>query len=475
MTGCANRNHRLSGYSLVELFIAVSLFITVSSSLIALIYSGRSLISDSADAHRALLQAQEGIAAVTLLRDEDWSQLQVGTYGLTEQDGHWSLSETSDTEDIFTRQVVVAAPYANVREVTVTVSWDTVPARQLSLSLATVLTNWRETQENNYLDGDWRNPVSLGSGDVDSGVAGTDVVVGSQRAYLSGSSSQLAKEDLVLFDVANGATPTKLSSNDLAVGGLSSIAVSGTKIYGAIANSTKEYMIVDVANPAAPVVVNSYDFSNGRTQSVAVSGTTLYLGMEQIAGETEFYAIDVSDPNNPSILGSFEVGGTVASIGVFNQRVYLATSRDDAELMVLDVTNPAAIQSLGTFNVSGTSDGTSIFVKDEFNVYLGRAAAPSDKEFYILDASLPATITEKGSIDMATRINDMVVVNRLAFVITEEANAELRILDISNPTTIALHGKLNFPQAATGIAYENNTIYVAVRSNDALRIIGPGS
>ncbi|GAH25486.1 unnamed protein product, partial [marine sediment metagenome] len=43
--------------------------------------------------------------------------------------------------------------------------------------------------------------------------------------------------------------------------------------------------------------------------------------------------------------------------------------------------------------------------------------------------------------------------------------------NISNPGNIELWSSFNFPQVATGIDYEDNVVYVSVRSNDALRII----
>ena len=48
---------------------------------------------------------------------------------------------------------------------------------------------------------------------------------------------------------------------------------------------------------------------------------------------------------------------------------------------------------------------------------------------------------------------------------------KLRTSAFSSSTSPVLHSSFNFPQVATGVDYEDNLVYVSVRSNDALRII----
>ncbi len=471
------RETSLPGQALLELIIASGIFLISTSSIITLVFGARSLITDTRQSLLGTEIAKEGLEAARLLRDQGWSQLPEGTYGLQKVNGNWQLNGTSDSQSGYSRTITVTENSANSKTIVSRVNWTATSSRVPILTLSTILTNWSQTQQENYIEGDWTNPVSAGTGDVGAGVAGTDVQVQAQKAYLSSSASLQEKADLTLFDVSNPVAnpiPT-ISSVNLGISNLTSIAKSGNYIYGSISGSTNEFMVVDVTVPTAPVAVKTVDFSNGRSQTVAVDGNMLYVGLEKITGEAEFYAIDVSDPLNPVVRGSFEINGTVLSIHVFDNRAYIATSADNAELMILDVSNPEVMTKLGEFNAAGADDGASVFVKDEFNVYLGRDQSASAHEFFVLNAGTPSSITLKGSHDLSAGINDMVIVNRLAFMVTEQPNAEFRILDVADPTNISTYGSgsayLNFPQAATGIAYENNTIYCSVRSNNALRII----
>ncbi len=458
---------------MLELLVASSIFLIVSSTIMSAVFGGRALTIDSEQASIATEYAQEGLAAARLLRDQNWNNLSNGTFGLTKSGGSWQLSGSSDTQNGYTRTLTIAPNSANSKLVTSKVTWQVTNVRQSNVTFSTLLTNWANTQVNNFIDGDWVHPTSAGIGDIDQAAAGTDVVVQNKLAYVSAASSNQAKPDLVIFDVTNPNGPIQKSMVDLGVSNITAIAKSGNFLYGAIGGSTNEFMVIDVANPVTPFTKGQFDISNGVALSITVNGTMLYLGMQKITSEPEFYAVDVSNPTAPVVRGSFEVSGDVNSIQIFNNRAYLATSVDNAELIVLDLTNPAAITKLGQFDAPQTPDGRSVFVKDEFNIYLGREVSNTTDEFVIVNAGSPGTITQRGSYDLATGINDMVAVNKLVFMVTEQPNAEFRVLDVGNPSSIYSFSYLNFPQSATGIAYENNTIYSSVRSNNALRILRP--
>lgn len=463
------------GQTVLELVIASSVFLMTSSSLITLITGGRALVTDTQNALAASAYAKEGVEAVRLIRNQGWSNLQNGTFGLSQVANNWQFSGSSDTKGTFTRRLTITPRSANSKNVTSAITWTGLHNRPLAVSLNIILTNWSVTQASNYIEGNWKVPLSAGTADIAIGAAGTDVKGLNNRVYLSASAANQSKPDLAIFDVTNPNNPINNSSVDLGVSNISMIAVSGNYLYGSLAGgSTDELIIVNVSNPALPVVVRRLDLCACRALSLEVSGNTLYVGMEVLSGAPEFYALNVTDPANPTVLGSLEINGNVNNMTIFNQRAYLATSVDNEELMVIDVSSPASMTKLGSYNAADTTDGYSVFVKDEFNVYLGRKLSDTAPEFFILNAFNPAAITLLGSAGMAAGINDMVAVNRLMFMVTEEPNAEFQVLDIANPASINIdYGTLNFPQAATGITYENNTIYISVRSNNALRIIRP--
>ena len=72
---------------------------------------------------------------------------------------------------------------------------------------------------------------------------------------------------------------------------------------------------------------------------------------------------------------------------------------------------------------------------------------------------------------LAASLNDLVVRDYLAFLATSDSNRAFQVWNITDPSNITFWSSLQFPQVATGIDYEDNLVYVSVRSNDALRII----
>ena len=116
------------------------------------------------DKSDAMLIAREGIEAVTSIRDADFDCLVVsaGTHGLSNPTGFvWVLNPVAGTSDTtngkFVRTTtVVTSPlvippatalFTSTSSATtsVTVSWDNARSINESITLSTVLTNWRIT------------------------------------------------------------------------------------------------------------------------------------------------------------------------------------------------------------------------------------------------------------------------------------------------------------------------------------------
>ena len=139
---------------------------------------------------------------------------------------------------------------------------------------------------------------------------------------------------------------------------------------------------------------------------------------------------------------------------------------------MLDVSDPADILSAGIFNATGTLDGKGLHLAGT-TLYLGRAAGSGD-ELYVLDVSDPASVVILGSNNVGADINGIRVRDELAFLGTSNSNKEFQVWNVADPTNMAEESSFNFPQVAAAVDYEDNLVYVAVRSNDGLRIITSG-
>lgn len=130
------------GFSLVEVLLAVSVFGLIATGLIGGLIYGEQSTALSGARMRAVMLADEGLEAVRNIRDENFSNLTDGTYGLAISANRWILSGASDTTDIFTRQIVISSIDTARKSVTATVSWQQNPQRSGSVTLTTNLTAW---------------------------------------------------------------------------------------------------------------------------------------------------------------------------------------------------------------------------------------------------------------------------------------------------------------------------------------------
>ena len=321
-------------------------------------------------------------------------------------------------------------------------------------------------------DGDWRNPRTLGSIDLGPGNAATDLDVKNKYVYLSAEASSAAKPDFFIINATNGAMPLDVSSLDVGSKGMNSIDVAGTYAYGANQDVNAQLKVINIGNLDNPIVAASFKLP-GVSGSGAVGNTIFYLAEKIYIGTKnatgpEFYVIDVSAPGNPASLGSFEVGADVNDIYIVGTTAYLATSHDSKRLLVLDVTNPASISQSGAFNNGSSDDGKSAYPIGNL-MYLG--AVSGSNNFAILDMANLSSISQLSAINLSADLNDLAVRDDLAFLGTSDANKEFQVWSIASSTEPELWSSFNFPQVATGIDFEDNIVYVAVRSNDALRII----
>ncbi|MBI5356235.1 prepilin-type N-terminal cleavage/methylation domain-containing protein [Candidatus Collierbacteria bacterium] len=131
-----------AGFSLVEVLLAVSVFALIVTGLVGGLIYGQQSTALAGQRARAAVLADEGLEAVRNIRDENYSNLTDGTFGLAISANQWVFSGTSDATDIFTRAVTISAAGANRKLVTSAVTWQQNPQRDGSVTLTTYLSNW---------------------------------------------------------------------------------------------------------------------------------------------------------------------------------------------------------------------------------------------------------------------------------------------------------------------------------------------
>jgi len=92
-------NH--TGFSLVEVLLASSIFALFVTAFVGAYLYGEETTSLAGAHARATLLAEEGLEVVQNIRDESFSNLNDGSYGLVIVGTQWILSGTEDVTDVF--------------------------------------------------------------------------------------------------------------------------------------------------------------------------------------------------------------------------------------------------------------------------------------------------------------------------------------------------------------------------------------
>lgn len=140
------------GQSLLELVIAIGVFVIVVSGLSFFILDSYNSGRLSYEMTKANFLAEEGIDAVISIRNNNWDDLLPGNHGLLIQDNKWILSAGNEEslKDYLregNRVIEVQDVEENKKKIISKVSWKFEENRVEEIELYTYLTNWQKTFE----------------------------------------------------------------------------------------------------------------------------------------------------------------------------------------------------------------------------------------------------------------------------------------------------------------------------------------
>lgn len=447
------------GQSVVEILIAIAVIATAVSSVILVAFGNQAAIIDSQNHIRALQLAKTNLEEVKANARQSFA----------------SAAASSATEDIFLKEILVEDITPYEKKVISRVSWTTDPLRPQKEELTTIITDPIAILAQGGDDGgggttgDWQNPRTLGSVDLGPGNSATGLDVINKIIYMSAEASAAAKPDFFIINATSGQTPFVASSINTGPS-LNAVDAAGDYAYVANKDVDAQLQIVNVSNILLPLISSSFKLpgvsgTGAVGHSIFYHNSNVYIGTKQATGP-EFHIVGVSDQFNPAAMGDLEINGDVNSIFIGNNYAYLATSLDSKEIMILDISDPGDIDEIGFYNLSGSSDAKSLYLLGG-NLLVGRAGG----ELVSLDVADPGSIQPRDTANIGADINGIVSRDDLSFLGTSDSNREFQVWNIEDPENIVLWSYFNFPQVVTDLDYEDNIVYAAVRSNDALRII----
>ncbi len=467
----------IKGQSILELIVAMGVFVMASSAAFILFFGGQSTAVDSANARLGLDYASEGLEAVRLIRNNDWALLTAGDHGVVYNGSQWEVSSsTTNTKDIFTRRLTISDVATDTKKIIATVTWQTDPQRPQTIQLTEQLTNWKNaitgSCETGTVSGNWANPQIIGSADIGAGNTGRDVAIKLPYVFVAGTASTANKPDLFVFNVATPTAPTLIKSIDIGSGGINALAIKDNYLYAASSNDNKEFIVFDVSNPPATAEVASLNLSGSANAiGITVFASTTAIGRDS-AATNELAFIDISTPTSPVVISQVATGGSIYDFYSTDRRLYFVSQQSDPDIWVYDITDPEDPLFVTNYDIPGTTEDVSLYLqeRDGTNILDGNI---QDELIVIGATSTPFYIRDR--INVGGDVNDITCIESgYAFLATSNPGKEFLMVDVSHPDSIAEWGYLNLPQIAEAIKFYDNKVYLVMRSNDAFRIIGPG-
>ncbi|MCH7492608.1 prepilin-type N-terminal cleavage/methylation domain-containing protein [Patescibacteria group bacterium] len=154
-----NRFNNQKGQSLIELLVAMTIFILVVSSIMFLTLDAQIANRQGAERTKASWLAGEGVEASLSIASRGWRYVIDGDHGLDNSMGYWDWQGSSNIfENIFTRRVTIEPVYRDVngdivetggtldfdtKKVTSKINWDFTTSRPSEVTIESLLINWR--------------------------------------------------------------------------------------------------------------------------------------------------------------------------------------------------------------------------------------------------------------------------------------------------------------------------------------------
>lgn len=301
-------------------------------------------------------------------------------------------------------------------------------------------------------------------GSIAEGGFGGDVYVQGRYAYTTDATN----DKLHIVDVSNPANPTDISSLTL-TGAPQKVFVQGHFAY-VTTQGADALDIINISNPSNPVQTGTISNGISAPFGVYAEGRYAYVS-NQPSGTNTITVYDVSNPANPVKIGTANTDGGLAnaqsgSFVVNGRYLYILNNSDGAGkgLEVFDISNPTNPTSVGSHSTGTTPRG--IYVQGRY-AYVANFGASSLTIFDISNpASIPAAV---GTVALHTQPQDIYVQGRYAYVANNGDSAHgLEIVDVSNPSSPSSAGSVATDDEPFAVFVSGRYGYIMARGGTAV-------
>lgn len=252
-------------------------------------------------------------------------------------------------------------------------------------------------------------------------------------------------------------SPVRLSGSYDTAGNATDVVIDASGHYAYVADGPAGLQILDVSDPDNPVLAGSYD-TPGTANSVALSGHYAY-----VADDTGLQIIDVSNPGAPAFGGSFSLSRPFGAVAVSGNIAWLSDPLL-GEVIALDVGIPSSPSIIGGYRALNLLFSVSI---DKSYLYVAERNG-----IEILDVSNPAAPALAGSYHLTGDVKRVDVSGNHAYMAVDSrfgGTNGLSVVDVTNPASPALVGSYSTGLVgASGIAVSGNHAYLTVNGAGGL-------
>ncbi|MFC2159721.1 transglutaminase domain-containing protein [Actinomycetota bacterium] len=236
------------------------------------------------------------------------------------------------------------------------------------------------------------------------------------------------------------------------------------------------FKIVDISDKENPVVVGDYSTGNGNRKSVFglfIDKEHAYLNTTTYFDETEsstFEIIDITSNSKPLIEGSISIEGSPANIWIEGDKAYLNTNYYDYEendytgeskFIIIDIFDKSNPTIASSIDVPSNSWG--IYIDDD-NAYLSSHLSSDEEEYYdsilqVINISNDDEPVLSGSVKLPGGAWEIDMAGD--FVYVSDLTGGIYTIDVSDENNPFISGRLNTSGTSYDITTKGNYGYIA--------------
>jgi hypothetical protein len=230
--------------------------------------------------------------------------------------------------------------------------------------------------------------------------------------------------------------------------GASSVLVDDFYVY-LTETSTRSFKVLDVSDPLNPSLLGSvvHGYTDLRVEAHAIYDNIVWCVRSSSGGygnATYLFGVDVSDPANPVLRGSLTLqSGTslISSASLIYEGYLLVHDYSDNLVYVIDISDPDNPSKYSQWAVPNmVNGGPGIMMIDGSSLYL---PCGENRTLRIYDLSDLASVTEVGSVSVAGECYGTAVkLGSYVYMSTNVPN--MKIIDISAPAAPTVAGTVAF-------------------------------